>query len=195
MIDLHIHTTSSDGEFCVTDILEKAESKGLNIISITDHNNINAYDEINDISVRKLYSGKIVIGVELEFVYKGRLFDMLGYGIDLEVMKKSEIIKEGYVHSTVEGQSEILDKLKHVCDELGIKYSLDLKITKPNHMANDVLVDDILKYSDNKDILDSMNIVDRSSFYRKHFCEVSSPFYIDQTAGKKRYILCNLFNS
>ena len=30
-----------------------------------------------------------------------------------------------------------------------------------------------------------MNIVDRSSFYRKHFCEVSSPFYIDQTAGKK----------
>ena len=107
------------------------------------------------------------------------------YGIDLEVMKKSEIIKEGYVHSTVEGQSEILDKLKHVCDELGIKYSLDLKISKPNHMANDVLVDDILKYSDNKDILDSMNIVDRSSFYRKHFCEVSSPFYIDQTAGKK----------
>ena len=185
MIDLHIHTTNSDGEFCVTDILEKAESKGLNIISITDHNNINAYDEINDISVRKLYSGKIVIGVELEFVYKGRLFDMLGYGIDLEVMKKSEIIKEGYVHSTVEGQSEILDKLKHVCDELGIKYSLDLKTSKPNHMANDVLVDDILKYSDNKDILDSMNIVDRSSFYRKHFCEVSSPFYIDQTACKK----------
>ena len=185
MIDLHIHTTNSDGEFCVTDILEKAESKGLNIISITDHNNINAYDEINDISVRKLYSGKIVIGVELEFVYKGRLFDMLGYGIDLEVMKKSEIIKEGYVHSTVEGQSEVLDKLKHVCDELGIKYSLDLKITKPNHMANDVLVDDILKYSDNKEILSSMNIVDRSSFYRKHFCEVSSPFYIDQTAGKR----------
>lgn len=185
MIDLHIHTINSDGEFCVTDILEKAESKGLNIISITDHNNINAYDEINDISVRKLYSGKIVIGVELEFVYKGRLFDMLGYGIDLEMMKKSEIIKEGYVHSTVEGQSEILDKLKHVCDELGIKYSLDLKITKPNHMANDVLVDDILKYSDNKEILSSMNIVDRSSFYRKHFCEVSSPFYIDQTAGKR----------
>ena len=52
-------------------------------------------------------------------------------------------------------------------------------------MANDVLVDDILKYSDNKDILSSMNIVDRSSFYRKHFCEVSSPFYIDQTACKK----------
>ena len=38
----------------------------------------------------------------------------------------NEIIKEGYVHSTVEGQSEILDKLKHVCDELGLKYSLDL---------------------------------------------------------------------
>ena len=185
MIDLHIHTTNSDGEFGVVEILEKANLKRLDVISITDHNNINAYDELNNMDIKRLYSGKVIPGVELEFVYNGRLFDMLGYGIDLEVMKKSEIIKEGYVHSTVEGQSEILDKFKHVCDELGIKYSLDLKISKPNHMANDVLVDDILKYSDNKDILDSMNIVDRSSFYRKHFCEVSSPFYIDQTAGKK----------
>ena len=112
MIDLHIHTTNSDGEFRVVQILEKAESKGLNIISITDHNNINAYDELNNINVRNIYSGKIVVGVELEFVYKGRLFDMLGYGLDLDVMKKSEIIKEGFVHSTVEGQSKILDRLK-----------------------------------------------------------------------------------
>ena len=185
MIDLHIHTTNSDGEFSVVQMLEKAESKGLNIISITDHNNINAYDEINSMNVRKLYSGEIVIGVELEFIYKGRLFDMLGYGIDLEVMKKSEIIKEGFIHSTVEGQTEILDRLKYICDKLGIKYSKDLEITSPNNMANDVLVDDILKCSDNKDISSSMNIVDRSSFYRKHFCEPSSPFYIDQTKGKR----------
>ena len=185
MIDLHIHTTNSDGEFGVVEILEKANLGRLDVISITDYNNINAYDELNNMDIKRLYSGKVISGVELEFVYNGRLFDMLGYGIDLEVMKKSEIIKEGYVHSTIEGQSEILDNLKHVCDELGIKYSLDLKISKSNHMANDVLVDDILKYSDNKDILDSMNIVDRSSFYRKHFCEVSSPFYIDQTACKK----------
>ena len=110
---------------------------------------------------------------------------MLGYGLDLDVMKKTEIIKEGFVHSTVEGQSKILDRLKYICDKLGIKYSKDLEITSPNYMANDVLVDDILKYPDNKDILNSMNIVDRSSFYRKHFCELSSPFYVDQNRGKK----------
>ena len=185
MIDLHIHTTNSDGEFGVVEILEKANLKRLDVISITDHNNINAYDELNNMDIKRLYSGKVIPGVELEFVYNGRLFDMLGYGIDLEVMKESEIIKEGFIHSTVEGQTEILDRLKYICDKLGIKYSKDLEITSPNYMANDVLVDDILKYSDNKDILSSMNIVDRSSFYRKHFCEVSSPFYIDQTACKK----------
>ena len=185
MIDLHIHTTNSDGEFSAVQILEKAASKGLNIISITDHNNVNAYDELNNIDVKEIYNGMIVIGVELEFVYKGRLFDMLGYGIDLNVMKNSEIIKEGFVHSTVEGQAKILDELKSVCDKLGIKYSENLEITKPNYMANDVLVDDILKYPDNQNFLNSINIVDRSSFYRKHFCEPSSPFYIDQTEGKK----------
>ena len=47
MIDLHIHTTNSDGEFTTKEILEKAQEKGLEIIAITDHDNINAYDDLD----------------------------------------------------------------------------------------------------------------------------------------------------
>lgn len=185
MIDLHIHTTNSDGEFTTKEILEKAQEKGLEIIAITDHDNINAYDDLDKLNIKELYDGKIIIGTELAFVYEGKLFDMLGYGIDLEKMKNSEIIKRGFVHSTVEGETKILNKLKQVCDNLGIIYSKDLEITTPNYMANDVLIDNILEFPENKEILDKMNIIDRSTFYRKHFCEESSPFFIDQTEGKE----------
>ena len=49
MIDLHIHTTYSDGADSLIDVLKKAEEKGLSYISITDHDNCNAYKELKNI--------------------------------------------------------------------------------------------------------------------------------------------------
>ena len=51
MIDLHMHTTYSDGTDTVKELLEKAEFLGLEVISITDHNTCKPYFEI----LRKLY--------------------------------------------------------------------------------------------------------------------------------------------
>ena len=46
MIDLHMHTTYSDGtESCET-VLKKCQEKNLNYISITDHNTARAYEEL-----------------------------------------------------------------------------------------------------------------------------------------------------
>ena len=184
MIDLHIHTTNSDGAFTAKEILQKAQEKGLEIIAITDHDNINAYNDLDKLNIKEIYDGKIIIGAELAFVYEGKIFEMLGYGLDLEKIKNSEIIKRNSDYSTVEKEKNILDKLKKVCDRIGITYSKDLKVTTPNYLANDVLVDDILQYPENKNILEEMNILDRGTFYRKHICEETSPFFIDKTKGK-----------
>ena len=184
MIDLHVHTNNSDGDFTTLETLIEAEKQGIEILSITDHNNINAYEDLKKLSVQDLYKGTIIPGTELEFAKDGRLFDMLGYGMDLELLKNTEIMRQGMVHSTVEGQTKILNRLKLICDKLGIKYSNDLSIKSANNMANDVLLDDILTYSDNKGKLDKLGIYDRTSFYREHFCEPTSPFYIDETEGK-----------
>ncbi len=43
MIDLHIHTNHSDGTDSVKELLEKAENKKIEVISITDHNKIDTY--------------------------------------------------------------------------------------------------------------------------------------------------------
>jgi len=184
MIDLHTHTINSDGDFTTEETIIEAEKKGIEILSITDHNNITAYEELKKLPLDEMFSGKIIIGTELEFTKDGRLFDMLGYGFDPNILNQTQIIKEGMVHSTVEGQTKILNQLKKICDSLGIIYSKDLKIKSANNMANDVILDDILLFEQNKEILDRMGIYDRSSFYRQHYCEPKSPFYIDETEGK-----------
>lgn len=42
MIDLHIHSTHSDGTNSLEDILKFAEAKKLDVISITDYDSIDA---------------------------------------------------------------------------------------------------------------------------------------------------------
>lgn len=48
MIDLHLHTVHSDGTDTVKELLENAENKKLDFISITDHNSVGAYYEIEE---------------------------------------------------------------------------------------------------------------------------------------------------
>ncbi len=82
MIDLHCHSTHSDGSLTPAKLLTTAEKLGLKIFSITDHDNTGAYDELTDPAVRKLFSGKLISGVELTSFMNGQPVEILGYGID-----------------------------------------------------------------------------------------------------------------
>ena len=46
MIDLHIHSTNSDGTDSIQEILQKAQKLNLNYISITDHDTCDGYKEL-----------------------------------------------------------------------------------------------------------------------------------------------------
>lgn len=184
MIDLHTHTCNSDGDFTTEETIIEAGKKGIEILSITDHNNLIAYNDMKSIPIEKYFDGKIIPGVELEFVKDGRLFDMLGYGFDLEKLSKTEIIQKGMAYSTTEEETKKLNQLKNVCDRLGIIYSDNLYIKAANNMANDIMLDDMITHKENEEKLNKLGIFDRTTFYHQHFCEPSSPFYIDQTEGK-----------
>lgn len=58
MIDLHMHTKYSDGTDEITDFLKKAEENNLEIISITDHNTVKAYFELEKLNVKDYFSRK-----------------------------------------------------------------------------------------------------------------------------------------
>ena len=55
MVDMHIHSTHSDGTKTVEKILKKAEELGLDFIAITDHENCGAYQEIEEKNLKQYY--------------------------------------------------------------------------------------------------------------------------------------------
>ena len=57
MIDLHLHTNHSDGTDTVAELLEKAEQLKLEIISITDHDTVDAYKELENSEIRNKFCG------------------------------------------------------------------------------------------------------------------------------------------
>ena len=65
MIDLHMHSTNSDGTDSIIDLLKKAEEKGLDYIAITDHDNCNGYEELEKINVKQYFHGKVIPGIEI----------------------------------------------------------------------------------------------------------------------------------
>ena len=91
-VDLHTHTNYSDAEVAPSYSLAEAESLGLSVFSVSDHNTVAAYSAISE--SRSLFSGSILPAVELSTAFKGDVIEVLGYGID--VGKMSALIKEHY---------------------------------------------------------------------------------------------------
>ena len=81
-IDLHIHTTASDGSFSPSEAVSLAEKAGLSAIAITDHDTADGVEEA--CAAAKKRGIELVPGVELSVDYKGRGIHILGYFIDAE---------------------------------------------------------------------------------------------------------------
>jgi predicted metal-dependent phosphoesterase TrpH len=86
-IDLHIHSTASDGTLSPSEILNMAQRLNLGAISITDHDTINGTKEALAIGIPP--SLKFLTGVEISanppscFFCPGS-FHILGYGINID---------------------------------------------------------------------------------------------------------------
>lgn len=176
MIDLHLHTNHSDGTDSVKELLQNAEQQKLEIISITDHDSVGAYFELEEHSeLRKIFSGDIIIGSEIKTTYNNVNIEILAYGIDY---KNINIKKED--RELV--QNDILKHFIKVAKELGIKVDEDIKVdvTDINKLfAPWVFYDSITKYKENEQILKKLEPIDRNSFYREHEGNKNSPFYYD----------------
>lgn len=81
-IDLHIHTTYSDGMLSPTAIVDTALECGLDCIALTDHDNVLSYDIATNYVKEKNLNLEIIPGVEINTIYKGYEVHILGYFMD-----------------------------------------------------------------------------------------------------------------
>lgn len=77
-VDLHIHSTFSDGGVNAGQLVEEAKQLGLKYIAISDHNTLNAYLQ-TDI----LKEDIVIPAIEFDCWYGTVFLHMLGYGIDV----------------------------------------------------------------------------------------------------------------
>ena len=82
MLELHSHTTCSDGSLTPTELVKFAVQKGVKALAITDHDTMAGWDEA--IATAANFDIEIVPGLELSTVYNGRSMHILGFYPDAQ---------------------------------------------------------------------------------------------------------------
>ncbi len=87
-VDLHTHTTASDGSLTPTALVQQAHEIGLAALAVTDHDTIGGLTEAAGVA-REL-GMDFLPGVELSVEDKDGRFHLLGYGFDPEFRELAE---------------------------------------------------------------------------------------------------------
>lgn len=130
MIDLHIHTTMSDGDFEASLIIEHFQKNGGGMLAITDHDIINKNCN-NSFVEDDLFAVK---GIELTADFSGGMH-ILGYGIEDSVVLETQLKRNRTVY--VKAMMKLIKLIKQ---ETGIVLN-DIDINKiTRHELADILV-------------------------------------------------------
>lgn len=136
-IDLHIHSTCSDGACSPKEIIDIAKSNNIEMISITDHDTIEAYT--NELfSYAKNNNISLIPGVEMSTKSHGIGIHILGYNFDLNnenLLKCLSMLKNARV--------DYLINVSNKLNKLGYKVNVDQLIKLPTvtkaHIATDIV--------------------------------------------------------
>ncbi len=80
MIDLHSHTTASDGEHAPRELIRRAAEAGVRTLAVTDHDTVAGLDEAA-LAAREM-GVRLVRGIELSCELNGREVHILGHFVD-----------------------------------------------------------------------------------------------------------------
>jgi predicted metal-dependent phosphoesterase TrpH len=79
MIDLHTHSTASDGSLSPAKLMESAVEEGLSAIALTDHDTIAGLEAAKQEAEKHCL--RFIPGIEIEILWESGEFHLLGLGI------------------------------------------------------------------------------------------------------------------
>lgn len=118
MIDMHIHTTFSDGTYTPSNVIDLAHKTGLKAIAITDHDTIDgiqfAKQKAKDLNI------ELIEGIEFSCGYNSIEIHILGYFLDI-TNKDFLSLLDSLKKTRDKRNKELIKKLQSI----GIKLCLD----------------------------------------------------------------------
>lgn len=97
-IDLHVHSTRSDGTFTPKQLVDYAAEKGLTAFALTDHDSIDGLEEaISYAKKRRLQypdTPQVIPGIEFSTEYQGRDIHIVGLDIDYHSAEFNSLLKD-----------------------------------------------------------------------------------------------------
>ncbi len=108
-IDLHVHSTKSDGTLSPAELVEYAVKKGLTAIALTDHDTVEGIDEALAAAENKPIT--VIPGIEFSSEYEGKDIHILGLFIDPDNAFFQERL-ENFVKGRTIRNMEMCEKLR-----------------------------------------------------------------------------------
>jgi hypothetical protein len=110
-IDLHMHTTYSDGRWPVEQLIDYLVAEGFDMVAITDHDRVDTVAGIQALAAQK--NLPVLAGVEMSTDWRGKMGHMLCYGFDPdqnELRELTETIVRSQLENTRAVHEELLRK-------------------------------------------------------------------------------------
>lgn len=102
MVDLHVHSTCSDGTFTPEELVDYAIKKGLTAFALTDHDTVSGLDRAinyaDSLRHTPVQIPEVVPGIELSTEYQGKDIHMVGLFIDYHQPDFARYL-EDFIHS------------------------------------------------------------------------------------------------
>ncbi|MDA0987535.1 MAG: PHP domain-containing protein [Chloroflexi bacterium] len=108
-VDLHLHTTCSDGRLTPTQMVELVAERGLQVVAITDHDSTEGLAVVFEVA-KRFPQLSIIPGIELSTDIPGNEIHVLGYFIDYSDADFQRTLRE-FRDGRVGRAREMVDKL------------------------------------------------------------------------------------
>ncbi len=118
-VDMHLHTSYSDGKLSPKELLNKVKSAGLECVGIVDHDSVNGIEEA--VNIGKNIGVEVIPGVELSTMLNDTDIHILGYFIDYKDKTLLEFL-EFFREERIKRAKRIIHKL----NSLNIPIDLDI---------------------------------------------------------------------
>ena len=116
-VDLHLHTTFSDGTLTPTEVVQLCAANGLKVICISDHDSTEGLPEALE-AAQSFPHMELIPGIELSTDVPGSEIHVLGYWVDYHSSEFQRTLL-GFRETRQERGREMVEKL----NEIGVKIS------------------------------------------------------------------------